>query len=209
VTPITARHRVGPSPRRSCPHDAGRAGNPAGNQGGEDLHGGGLARAVRPEQREDLALADVQVDAVEDGPSPRTPCAGPCAETAVLVACLVSCVHATHARTLTLGQGQALVATFSRASCIRGQLGPFSPRRGGNRAALCQPSVAVRGSLYGGRALRVAVWPSAASGQTGSAHLGEQRNQAPAPVGLREPDLMPALLPLNQPGGGQSLTVNR
>lgn len=34
---------------------------------GEDLHDGGLAGAVRTEQREDGPFRDVQVDAVEDG----------------------------------------------------------------------------------------------------------------------------------------------
>ena len=37
-----------------------------GEQGGEDLHGGGLACAVWAEQREDGAFGDVQVDPVED-----------------------------------------------------------------------------------------------------------------------------------------------
>jgi hypothetical protein len=38
----------------------------SGKQGGQDPDRGGLARAVRAEQREDRALGDVQVDAVED-----------------------------------------------------------------------------------------------------------------------------------------------
>ncbi len=38
-----------------------------GDQGGEDLDGGGLARAVRAEQREHGSGGDAQVDAVEDG----------------------------------------------------------------------------------------------------------------------------------------------
>jgi hypothetical protein len=37
------------------------------DQGGEDLDGGGLAGAVGPEQGEDGALGDGQVDAVQDG----------------------------------------------------------------------------------------------------------------------------------------------
>jgi hypothetical protein len=57
-------HRVGVA-SQVVPHDAGRAGVRR-EQGGQDLHGGGLACAVRPEQGEDLALTDAEVDAVED-----------------------------------------------------------------------------------------------------------------------------------------------
>src|SRR5260370_16512652 len=45
-------------------HDACRAGV-EWDQGGQDPDDGGLARAVRPEQSENLALADAEVDAVE------------------------------------------------------------------------------------------------------------------------------------------------
>ena len=83
------------------PHDAGRAGVRR-DQGGQDLHRGGLARAIGPEQREDLTLPDAEVDPVQDD------------LVAVGLAQAVRgdrvigrCVHGTHARTLTLGQGQA------------------------------------------------------------------------------------------------------
>ena len=64
VTPITARTAPACA-AQVVAHHAGRAGV-GRDQGRQNPDDGGLARAVRPEQREDLALADVTVDAVED-----------------------------------------------------------------------------------------------------------------------------------------------
>ena len=63
VTPIAARTASG-SRARSCAGDAELAAVGA-DQGREDLDDRGLAGAVRAEQREDRALGDVEVDAVE------------------------------------------------------------------------------------------------------------------------------------------------
>ena len=110
VTPIIARIAPGLRSAQVVPHHAGHPGVRR-DQGGQDLDGRGLARAVRPEQGEDLALVDGQVDAVQDGLLPvRLAQAGRGHRGACRV--LGRCVHATHARTLPQGQGQALVAIF-------------------------------------------------------------------------------------------------
>ncbi len=125
-------HRAGLA-AQVVPHDAGRA-SVRRDQGGQDLDAGGLARAVRPEQCEDLALADAEVDAVEDDLLPvRLAQAVRGNRGARRV--LGQCVHATHARTLTQGQGQALVATFPRASCIRYPRTGLPPRQRTTRGA--------------------------------------------------------------------------
>jgi len=70
------------------------------DQGGQDPDDRGLTGAVRPEQRKHVALADAEVDAVEDdllAVSLAQACHGnrcACVE-------LTKCVHAAHARTLT------------------------------------------------------------------------------------------------------------
>ena len=88
------------------PKDAGGA-SIRRYQGRQDSHHGGLARSVRTEQSEDLALPDAEVDVVEDD---------------LFSVCLAQAgdgnrgtrrvldrsVHASHTATLTLGQCQAL-----------------------------------------------------------------------------------------------------
>jgi hypothetical protein len=92
------------------PHDAGRA-CVRRDQGGQDLHRGGLSRAVGPEQREDLTLADAEVDPVQDDLL-TVGLAQPVRGNRGAGRVIGQCVHATDARTLTQGQGQAIIATF-------------------------------------------------------------------------------------------------
>ena len=63
VTPIAARTASGS--RGDVVAGDPRGPGVGAEQGGQDVHGGGLAGAVRPEQREDGAGGDRQVDAVE------------------------------------------------------------------------------------------------------------------------------------------------
>src|ERR1700730_14899567 len=96
------------------PHNGGRAGV-RWDQGGEDPNDRRLAGSVRPEQSEDLPLADRQVDAVEDDllvVDLAQACNGYGGPRRVVG----QCVHWPNAKTLTLGQCQAPIAESPDAS---------------------------------------------------------------------------------------------
>jgi len=84
---------------RVVAHDGGRAGVRR-DQGGEYPYDRSLAGSVRPEQCEDLAIADGEVDAVEDDLLPVRLAQ---ARNGNRGACRVvgDCVHVPDARTLT------------------------------------------------------------------------------------------------------------
>jgi hypothetical protein len=60
---MTARTASGSWPGRGTDGNLARVG---ADQGGQDVHHGGLAGAVGAEQRKDRPLGDLQVDAVEN-----------------------------------------------------------------------------------------------------------------------------------------------